>query len=132
VPIARVRPTWGVLAGGKRRLTLTVVDRLGKRYAPAEFADNAGGRAGRWLLVWYASGTEHGAAASVTVDAAVLGRTVGAVGPLNQVLTDARGQWAADVEVSGAATVFVMAGVLGLVQSRPGLVWASAPAESAE
>lgn len=81
---------------------------------------------------WAVAATEHGAAVTVTPDTPAAGRTLGQLGQVWQVITDERGVWSALVTVAGVPTVHTAAGVVGLLQSRAGLVWATAAGETAE
>ncbi|HZW08001.1 MAG TPA: hypothetical protein VFF65_12835 [Phycisphaerales bacterium] len=140
-PIAGVRAFWGelnALDGISRRLTLVVVDRQGKRYAPELFKDKASGRhTGRWMISGYLSLTEFGAPVSPSFNGpAAVGMTLTETHPTPgswfTVMTDARGVFAVDLGKALGTSVWVHAGVVGLLRSRPAIAWSTAEAEEVD
>lgn len=62
-PIVYVRIRWGAYNAGTRILTMQVIDRLDKAYAPRSFKGykrTPGTADGRWIVSWYIAETEFG------------------------------------------------------------------------
>jgi hypothetical protein len=136
-PIARVRATWGVSSGTapniQRTLTLVVTDRLSKRFGPSEFEQDGQG-AGRWLIAWGVASAAHGTLQSLTVGSPSMGATVGTLGNLHLSRTDDKGVFRATVTcgLASGADAHLLAGVVGLLQTRDAIKWGTGAAESSE
>lgn len=117
VPLARCTVTAGDEALNVRRLTIQVIDRLGREAA------------GRWVVLVYISATSGG-------DPSATGNTVSVVagtGTLETVtsnaayrlITDADGQAQIDLTVSGSATRYVSTIVEGKVRESAAVTFAA-------
>ena len=126
-PIAFVRIRWGAYNAGSRILTLQVIDRLEKDYAPRAFKGykrRPNSQDGRWVVAWYIANSEFG----TPVDCAgsyTKGKQFANISGFYLSETDSSGQIKLTISKGGDQT-WCHAGVIGLLRSR-GINWATAP-----
>lgn len=132
-PLAFVRVRWGPYdsGSGSRILTMQVVDRLDKPYAPRSFRGykrRPGTADGRWLVQWYIANTEFGTPVS-SGSTYTKGKQFSDVSGLILSETDENGTIKLTITKGGTQT-WCHAGVIGLLRSR-GIYWETAPDDDA-
>jgi hypothetical protein len=130
-PIAMVRIRWGAYNAGSRVLTLQVIDRLEKPYAPRSFKGyrrRANTADGRWVVHWYIADAEFGTPISCA-GTYTNGKQFHDLAGFMASECDENGIVKLTITKSGDQT-WCHAGVGGLLRSR-GIYWLTAPDDDA-